>query len=104
MSDEQNGGGIDREGWSEESLEKALEECVSDIGDSPSIKQYERWRKRHHPSHWAIVNAYGSWNGAKEELGISTYTVGHHPNYRLVGKERSECKGQPDTTQEAADD
>lgn len=81
----------ERDGWSRGACEKALTQCAEDIGESPSRQQYRRWRDGSQPSAGAIARCFDGWNAAKEAVGLQTYASGQHPNYRHVGRPRSEC-------------
>lgn len=62
-----------KEGWPRESIKAAIEDCAEVVGFSPSLKTYELWRQDHHPSGRAVCNEFGSWNAAKEAVGLETY-------------------------------
>lgn len=64
---------MSRNGWPRESVERALQACADDLGVSPSIQVYERWRTDAEPSYQAVVNAFGTWNDAKRAAGLTAY-------------------------------
>lgn len=62
----------DGNGWPRESVEKALLECADDLGVTPSCKAYAEWREDYHPSLQGVYNNFGTWNAAKEVVGLPT--------------------------------
>lgn len=57
----------------------AIATCALEIGRSPSQSEYTRWRRAQprgeraqFPSPGYITHYCGTWNGAKERLGLST--------------------------------
>lgn len=60
-------------GWSSDVCRMALRECADDLGRSPSVVEYRRWRPAAYPSATAIQGTFGSWNAAKRDVGLTEY-------------------------------
>lgn len=59
-------------GWSRKACVKSIQACADELGKSPTLDDYERWRSTRHPADNAIYNQFGSWNAAKEAAGLTT--------------------------------
>jgi hypothetical protein len=51
---------------------EAIQYVADTLGKSPSQKEYEEHRRDEDPSVSTIHYRLGSWNGAKEEVGLGT--------------------------------
>lgn len=76
-------------GWSEDACLEAIDRVAEIVDESPTISQYHEHKRSHDPSVKSIKRACGSWNAAKEELGLETFEKGAgFPNYRHAGTGR----------------
>ncbi|MFB6216867.1 MAG: homing endonuclease associated repeat-containing protein [Candidatus Aenigmatarchaeota archaeon] len=68
-----------RNGFSEEDCINALRKSKEQLGETPTIRQYQTLDIS--PSASTIVQKFGSWNGAKEEAGLEKNPVNNkiHP-------------------------
>jgi cell fate (sporulation/competence/biofilm development) regulator YmcA (YheA/YmcA/DUF963 family) len=51
----------------------AIQWVAEEINKSPSIDEYDKNKKDHHPSIRAIGDTFGSWNDAKDATGLKLY-------------------------------